>query len=263
MRINHHNSEVFISTGGRTFDEKGQVFAIYSWQWPIAPYLHAARAVFANRGWQVLNPDMPAHGLSEGAPLTSIEDMADWYAGLLDELAVSEACIIGHSQGCLVALELARRHADKVSKICFLAGALAIPVNDVLLEMAEKEPPKAYQAMVGWAHGTDSHLYDHSWPGHTHIDFGNQVMAQNHDAALSADLQACNNYHEGPIAAQTVRCPTLAILASKDKMTPVKFGAKLADEIENCDMHIISDAGHFLPSERPFMVNQYIRNFLS
>ena len=99
---------------------------------------------------------------------------------------------------------------------------MAIPVNDALLDMAENTPPKAYQAMVNWAHGTDSHLYDHSWPGHTHIDFGNKVMAQNHEAALSADLQACNNYQEGAIAAKAVQCPTMAILAEKDKMTPIK-----------------------------------------
>ena len=263
MRIHLHNTEIFISTGGRSFDNAGPVMLfIHGSGQSHLTYMQQGR-YFANRGWQVLNPDMPAHGLSAGDALTSIEAMADWYADLLDELHVSEAHIIGHSQGCLVALELARRHSDKVVKICFLAGALAIPVNEALLDMADKTPQSAYQAMVNWAHGTDSHLYHHSWPGHTHIDFGNQVMAQNHQIALSADLNACNNYQDGKIAAQAVRCPTMAILAAKDKMTPVKFGAKLADEIENCDLHIISDAGHFLPSERPFEVNQFIRNFMS
>ena len=263
MRVTHNKSEVFISTGGRDFDAKGNVLLfIHGSGQSHLTFMQQGR-FFANRGWQVLNPDMPAHGLSEGAPLTSIEEMADWYAGLLDELGISQASLIGHSQGCLVALELARRHADKVNKICFLAGALAIPVNDALLEMAEKMPPQAYQAMVNWAHGTDSHLYHHSWPGHTHIDFGNKVMEQNHNAALSADLHACNNYSDGKIAAQAVRCPTLAILAAKDKMTPVKFGSQLKNEIENCELHIISDAGHFLPSERPFEVNQHIRSFLA
>lgn len=263
MRIEFQGDELFISTGGRAFDKAGPVMLfIHGSGQSHLTFMQQGR-YFANRGWQVLNPDMPAHGLSGGAALTSIEDMADFYAALLTDLGVEKAHIVGHSQGCLVALELARRHSGKVEKICFVAGALAIPVNDALLDMAEKTPPKAYQAMVNWAHGTDSHLYDHSWPGHTHIDFGNKVMAQNHEAALSADLQACNNYQEGAIAAKAVQCPTMAILAEKDKMTPIKFGTKLADEIENCDLHIISDAGHFLPSERPYQVNQFIRSFMA
>lgn len=263
MRIQFKEAELFISTGGRAFDPTDPVMLfIHGSGQSHLTFMQQGR-YFANRGWQVLNPDLPAHGLSGGSALTSIEEMADWFSDLLTHLGVSEAHVIGHSQGCLVALELARRHSEKVTKICFLAGALAIPVNDALLDMADKTPPKAYQAMVNWAHGTDSHLYHHSWPGHTHIDFGNQVMAQNHQNALFADLNACNNYQDGKVAAQAVRCPTLAILAAKDKMTPVKFGAKLADEIENCDLHIISDAGHFLPSERPFEVNQFIRNFVA
>ena len=51
---------------------------------------------------------MPAHGHSGGTPLTTISDMSDWYAGLMDELGIKSATIIGHSQGCLVGLELAR-----------------------------------------------------------------------------------------------------------------------------------------------------------
>ena len=63
--------------------------------------------------------------------------------------------------------------------------------------MAKNKPKAAYQAMVDWAHASDSHLYEHSWPGFTHIDFGKQVMAANQHNALFADLNACNIYKDG------------------------------------------------------------------
>ena len=58
-----------------------------------------------------------------GAPLTSIEDMADWLARLLAAMGVQTAAFIGHSQGCLVALEMASRHSAYVDKLCLIAGA--------------------------------------------------------------------------------------------------------------------------------------------
>lgn len=263
MHITYQNEEIFISTGGRDLDKSAPVLCfIHGSGQSHLTFLQQGR-FFANRGWQVINADMPAHGHSSGQALTTIADMADWYAGLLTALEIETAVIIGHSQGCLVGMALAQKHPQKVAKLCLIAGAMAIPVNEDLLSLAQAKPQKAYQAMVNWAHASDSHLYDHSWPGMTHIDFGHQVMAANDSQTLFADLSACNDYHDGEEAAQAVRCPAIAILASGDKMTPIKAGRKMAQMIANCEVHEIANAGHFLPSERPFDVNMKIRNFVS
>ena len=262
MKLSYQNHEIFISTGGRERDTSQDVLLfIHGSGQSHLTFLQQGR-FFANRGWQVINPDMPAHGHSGGTPLATIAEMAQWYHGLLQELDISRATLIGHSQGCLIALEMAKRSPEMVEKICLIAGAMAIPVNDALLDMAEHKPQAAYQAMVNWAHANDSHLYDHTFPGQTHIEFGQKVMAQNHSSALLADLSACNNYEDGPEAAAAVRCKALAILASHDKMTPLKSGLAMTQQIAACQTHIIQDAGHFLPSECPFDVNKHLRHFL-
>ena len=263
MKLSYQQTEIFISTGGRDFDANGDVLLfIHGSGQSHLTFLQQGR-FFANRGWQVLNPDMPAHGHSSGTALGNIEEMAEWYNGLLEALGVSSATLIGHSQGCLVGLEMAKRYPVKVTKLCLIAGAMAIPVNEALLDMADKKPELAYQAMVNWAHSNDSHLYHNSWPGQTHIEFGNQVMSGNDNKALFADLSACNKYESGPEAAAAVSCQAIAILAANDKMTPAKSGKKMAETIADCTMHLIPDAGHFLPSERPFEVNKILRNFIS
>ncbi len=58
-------------------------------------------------GYSVFAPDFPAHSLSEGEALTSIELMAAWLVRALDTAKVDKVYLVGHSQGFLVALESA------------------------------------------------------------------------------------------------------------------------------------------------------------
>lgn len=261
MKVMVRGQETFISTGGRAFDASANVllFLHGSGQSHLSFMLQGR--FFANRGWAILTPDMPAHGLSDGAALTSIEDMTDWVAELLDVLEVNSANVIGHSQGGLVGLELTARYADKVKGLSQVATALAIPVNDALLGMAKSKEPIAIAAMTDWGHGRDGHMHTHTMPGQDHMNYGRQLMAANESGALFADLSACAEYTGGVDAAAKINCPCQVILAEKDKMTPVKFGLKMAQALQVSDPVIIAGAGHMLPSERPVEVNKALRKF--
>jgi len=261
MKLTLRGQEVFVSTGGRAFDPKQNVlmFIHGSGQSHLSFMLQGR--FFANRGWSVIVADMPAHGLSAGDPLTTIEDMADWHAELMNFLGVKSAHIIGHSQGGLVALELAHRHGDKVKGLSQVATALAIPVNDMLLSMAESKEPAAIAAMIDWGHGVDGHMHDHTMPGQNHMNYGKQLMAANERGALFADLTACANYTRGMDVAAKISCPCQCILGQNDKMTPVKFGLQMAQALNVDDTTVVAGAGHMLPSERPFEVNKALRPF--
>jgi pimeloyl-ACP methyl ester carboxylesterase len=261
MKLKVHGLEVFVSTGGRAFDPASNVllFLHGSGQSHLSFMLQGR--FFANRGWAVLTPDLPGHGLSDGAALSTIEDMADWVAELLDGLDVTSANVIGHSQGGLIALELAARHSSKVKGLSQVATALAIPVNDALLGMAENKEPAAIAAMTEWGHGRDGHGHNHTMPGQDHMNYGKQLMAANAAGTLFADLSACANYTGGAAAAAKIKCPCQVILAQRDKMTPVKFGLKMAEALKVSDPVIVAGAGHMLPSERPVEVNKALRRF--
>ncbi|MEM9715667.1 MAG: alpha/beta hydrolase [Pseudomonadota bacterium] len=261
MRIQVRDQEVFISTGGQEFDAaKPTLLFIHGSGQNHMGYVLQGRFL-ANRGYGVLNPDMPAHGHSAGAPLTSIEDMADWYVETARAAGASKAVLIGHSQGGLVALEIAKRHPDFVEKIAFIATALAIPVNDMLLGLAKDKEPKAIAAMTDWGHGADAHHHDHTLPGLTHLYFGKQLMAANESGALFADLKACADYTGGPEAASTIKASVLTILAHQDKMTPIKAGRALA-AATNAEVIEIPHSGHMMPSEVPDEVNAALKEFL-
>lgn len=261
MKVTVRGQEAFVSTGGRVFDPTQNVliFIHGSGQSHLSFMLQGR--FFANRGWSVIVADMPAHGLSAGSPLTTIEDMADWHAELMDVLDVKAANIIGHSQGGLIALELAQRHTGKVKGLSQVATALAIPVNDMLLSMAENKEVAAIAAMTDWGHGVDGHMHDHTMPGQNHMNYGKQLMAANESGALFADLSACANYTDGPASAAGIKCPCQCILGQKDKMTPMKAGLQMAQALNVDDTTIVVGAGHMIPSERPFEVNKALRPF--
>lgn len=262
MRVILNDVSIFASTGGRDFDPTGEVilFIHGSGQNHLGYMLQ--HRFFANRGYQCVTPDFPGHGQSGGAPLTSIPEMADWLARFMDAAGITAAHCVGHSQGGLVLLELAKRYADKVRTATFAATSTAIPVNDMLLGMAKDTEPKAIAAMMDWGHGPDGHKHDHTMPGTSHMIYGARLMGSNVPGALYADLSACNAYTDGATAAEAVTCPTLCILSGQDKMTPLKQGRKL-HAILGGDLVEIPHSGHMNITEQPFDVNRALRDFLS
>ena len=254
---------VHIATGGRTFDNKKEVvvFLHGSGQNHLTWVLQSR--YFAYRDYAILAPDFPGHGFSGGQPLNSIESMADWIIALLNSLEIKKATIIGHSQGGLVALETAARQPSMINRLGLIAGALAIPVNEQLLSLSNDALKDAICVMTGWGHGPMAHMHDNTQPGHSFLYYGNRLMEMNHEDALKTDLAACNNYRNGETIAKEINQPAVCILAGADRMTPIKFGKFMSDSLRNSECHVLPNAGHILPAERPSEINAILSSFLS
>ena len=262
MRIDFQGSPVHIATGGRTPDPKAPALLMLhgSGQSHVTWLLQSRWLAY--HGYCVYAPDFPGHGLSGGAPLASIEEMASWTVGLAAELGLAQVILTGHSQGCLVALEAAGRMPEICKGLVLIAAALAIPVNEMLLETARTNPQKAARMMTGWGHGQAARLHDHSQPGLSHLGFSRQLMAGNDPAALAIDLAACQAYQGGPEAAAGLDIPALVILAEKDRMTPIKAGRAMAAALRQSQLIELAEAGHMLPPERPQEVNRAVAGFM-
>ncbi|HRJ62040.1 MAG TPA: alpha/beta fold hydrolase, partial [Azospirillaceae bacterium] len=122
MFIDVNGAPVFAANGGVAFDPAR----------PTAVFLHGSgmdhsvwalqTRWFAAHGFGVLAVDLPGHGKSGGALLTTIAAMADWVADLLDAAGVAKALAIGHSMGALIALETAARHPARVAGLGLVAA---------------------------------------------------------------------------------------------------------------------------------------------
>src|ERR1700727_2311805 len=115
MHLIVDGKETFAGTGGRDFDPAlPAIVFLHGAGFDHSVWALCARA-FAHHGFAVLAPDLPGHGRSAGAALSSIAAMADWTAALIESAGVRTARLIGHSMGSLVVLETAARYSDKVT----------------------------------------------------------------------------------------------------------------------------------------------------
>ena len=264
MKFKVNGDEIFASTGGRPFDKNK----------PLIIFVHGSGLThmtwvlqtryFAFHGYSVLALDLPGHGLSKGKSLKTIEDMADWISSVIDAVGYKEASLVGHSQGCLITIECTARYPDKIKTLSLMGGAGAIPMNPELLALAENGDPKAVDLMMDWAHGPAGHFGGHPVPGLYHINTGAMLAkTRNIKNTLGVDFRACDNYKNGFEAAKKIKIPTLSILATDDKMCPVKEGKKLADLIEGSKVDIIDNCGHMMLLEEADRVLAVLKKFIT
>lgn len=262
MRHELAGEQVFVGTGGRDYDPG----------LPLVVFLHGSgldhtfwslhTRFFAFRGYSVVAPDFPGHSLSNGTPLRRIEDMADWLNDLLDSLKATRVSVVGHSQGCLVALEYAARYPEQLASLSFVASGLATPVNPALIEAAEKAPEKAVDLMTGWGFGPAGQKHLGPVPGNAMLANGWRVMRQNAPNALAADLNACNDYQNGPQAAVAIACPTQVMVGALDRMAPRKATDELISALAEPELVHIPGCGHMVPVEVPDLCRKALREFV-
>lgn len=253
--------KAFAATGGRDFDPA----------LPLVVFLHGAGCDhtvwallarwFAHRGWSVLAPDLPGHGRSGGEPLDSIAAMADWTSALIAAAGMSEAAIIGHSMGSLVALETAARHPNRVDAIGLIGTAAAMPVSRDLLAAAEARDHTAVDMVSIWGHGFRAGLGGSRAPGLWMLGGSMRLLERAGPGVLFKDLLACSDYRDGLTSAASVTVPATLVLGERDMMTPARAGRELAAALPNARVVALEGAGHMLMSERPDEVLNAVREF--
>lgn len=217
------------------------------WTLPARYLAHHDRSVIA--------PDLPGHGCSAGAPLTSINALADWAWQLLDTLGIAKAVLVGHSMGALTALHMAARRPDR-SRHLFLIGAAAeMPVQADLLQAAHDDQHLADALIAMWGFGPAGRIGGNVMAGVQMRLAGQALLDWAKPGVLAADLTACAAYRDGIADAGQVRCATTLLLGAADRMTPAGKGQQLADLMTQVPggvrLNILAGCGHMIMAERP------------
>ncbi|NIR31386.1 MAG: alpha/beta hydrolase [Gammaproteobacteria bacterium] len=221
---------------------------------------HLQSRYLAYHGRNVLAPDLPAHGGSEGPPLPTVGDMADWIPRLLDAAELAEAGLVGHSMGALVVLEAAARHPDRVNALALLSIAAPMPVHEQLLAAAQANEHAAFDMVTLWGHGDGARVGGNPSPGMWMTGSGVRLLERSRPGVLYNDLRACSNYADGVQSAARVTCPVLILLGERDLMTPPRAARDVVEALANAETVVLPDCGHMLMTEGPDAVlNALIR----
>ena len=163
---------------------------------------------------------------------------------------------MGHSQGCLEAIEYASRYPNKVKNLILVGGSYKIPVNKELIDLASAGDKDAINLMMKWGYGGAKKFIG----GNPVEKIINSARAIRENLAI--DLIACNNYKNGKKAVKAINCPTFLVFGELDQMVNLEKGKKFAELIPNSKTHIIKNCGHMIMFENAFEMREKIFEFL-
>lgn len=217
---------------------------------------------FARHGYQVIAPDLPGHGRSEGAALDSIAAMAAWGWRLLDALGNSKAILFGHSMGSLIASAMAATGRDRTLALGLLGTSEPMRVSDPLMNAAGDDHPAAFDMANSWSHSARGRLGGNPQPGIWLMASGRRLLARNRPGVYATDLRACNGFDPATIQVP-LECPVLVIAGESDQMTPVKAGLGVAGRFVHCTVVKLPGCGHSMLGEKPNEVLDAMRGLVN
>jgi 4,5:9,10-diseco-3-hydroxy-5,9,17-trioxoandrosta-1(10),2-diene-4-oate hydrolase len=225
--------------------------------------------------FRVIVPDMPGYGQSSKELDFSdpFGDLALSIRGLLDELEIDKAHLVGNSYGGAAALRLALDRPDKVDRMILMGpggiGTTRRPptkgLNTLLAYYAGEGPSREKLATFI----RDYLVYDGSTVPDALIDLRYEASVQP-EVVASPPLRR-------PSSPKTLfkmdltrdkrlalcEVPTLAIWGADDKVNRPSGGPALASTMKNCDLFVASNTGHWAQWERADLFNDLAVAFLS
>lgn len=210
----------------------------------------------------VMAVDLPGHGLSAGPAENDggVVSVAGYGAFVADLWAairgrwpeVAAHVVIGHSMGGAAAIEYAlSRPADLAGLVLVATGARLRVHPDFLAALGRGEYPLELVA-AAFGPGAPPELLRQE------LEEAGQVAAW----VRRQDFLACDAFDRmGEVG--EIAVPTAVITGERDRLTPLKFGRYLAEQIPGADMVVIGGAGHMVMLEKPQEVSAAIDRFVA
>jgi pimeloyl-ACP methyl ester carboxylesterase len=215
--------------------------------------------------YDVIAWDAPGYGRSEdpAVPFT-LEDLADEAVGLLDDLSIDRAHVLGVSLGGVIGQLMYHRHPARVRSLILAdttpgGGALPEPTRSdrvrQRLESLERLGPRG--------------MAEQRAPQLARPDASPELIAEL--VEIMAEVRPAG-YRPAAIAlGQTdltsvlgqIRAPTLVVHGECDRVVPLSTARELSAAIPGARLVVIPDAGHVANQEQPDAFNAAVRDFLS
>lgn len=235
---------MFAYTAGHAFDKaKPTMVFVHGAGLDHSVFLLQSR-YFGYHGWNVLAFDLPGHGRSDGAPISSVRGIAE---EVCKAVPAERFSIVGHSLGALVALECAARVPSRVERIALIGVAYPMKVGDAFLDAAKRDHLDAFDMHTIWGHSAQASLAANPSPGMWMHGDNQARLERLAPGVLYNDLKACNDY----LLEGEVKCPVLLVLGKRDVMTPPRNAVSLQQKIKDQRTVLVDSSGHALMAEAP------------
>lgn len=221
------------------------------------------------RDFRVIAPDLPGHGFTATARDPSLPGMAGAIAGLLQELDVDPAIVVGHSAGVAIAARMLMDSNQRPDLLVGLGSALLpfpgaaaafFPVMAKLL-FANPLVPELFAAGARLGGGMEGflerstgsridpegvRLYGRLFRHSAHVGGALRMMAHWDLAPLSRDLPSLG-------------VPMLLLHGDRDSAVPPDVATGVSARVPGTQVELIAGLGHLLHEEAPDAIAGRIR----
>ncbi len=223
--------------------------------------------------------DLPGFGSSckpATAPYTA-RYFATTVLGVMDELGIARAHLVGNSMGGRVALEVGLRRSERVSSLVLLCPAVAFvhrgfhPIVRLLRPELGLLPHGLRRGMVAsqfWQMFRDPDAIDPEVVDVTIEEF--QRIFRTAGARLAFYAAARNIYLDEPFGRtgfyprlQELVPPALFVWGSHDTLIPASFGQEVRRWLPRAGQIVLDDCGHVPQVEQAEVVNELLTAFLA
>jgi len=222
-----------------------------------------------SQNYQVVTMDHRGHGSSDAPSLDdaySIPIFANDVYDLLNYLGITKCCLVGHSMGGFIALQLTLEHPDLISSLVLVdtsSGLIDIPgyteLRVRLDEIARKDGMQAafeYNAQ----HNPLTQKRFEKYPELREIS-KRKMCETSVDGYIYAG-RAILQWQGVTTRLGEISAPTLVVVGEEDDgfRQPSEVSAK---GISNAKLHVVSQATHSPHEERPEVFNELLIGFLA
>lgn len=217
-------------------------------------HLHWGGAVRTLPAARVYALDLPGHGRSTGGGRTTVAQYASAVIEFLDVLGIDQAVLAGHSMGGAIAQTAALEFPDRVQGLVLVGTGSRLRVLPSILEGTLADYAATVELICRYA-------YSDSAPADL-VRAGQEQMLRVPAQVVHDDFAACNAF-EVTDRLGDIRCPTLVLCGTEDRLTPPKYSTFLAEHIPGAQLVLIEGAGHMVMIEKERQVAEAIASWLS
>ena len=188
---------------------------------------------------------------------------ADDLAGLLKQLEIPRAHLVGLSNGGMIAQHFALRYPEKTGALVLVDACSHV---DTLLKLIVTSWIESAEA------GGSGLRYDVALP----YLFSEEFMTKNLDRILSMkemnlsrnpvkaviNLSRASMNHDLKDRVSEISAPTLIVAGEEDILIPLRYSRFLNEKIKNSTLVTFKNCGHVPPIEMPDEFNRIVMNFL-
>ena len=211
--------------------------------------------------------DLPGFGGSD-IPATmdyTIETFREFIVGFINEVLMNDAktSIVGHSLGGYIAAEVTIENKQRVERLVLIdsSGMLKKPTPlleqylKVAMNPSRDAVKKVFEQMVAVPTRIPSKLVE---------GFISRINLPNAKYAFKSTLANSTNTQIGLRRLKLISdIPTLILWGIEDRVIPLEHSRLFKEAIKDSQIMIIQDAGHTPFAEKPALVCEILRKFLT